>query len=236
MILALVFEVEHGDAARIRAKRRRCRASAARDFPDAERRDGENDNGNRDGARSPPPGKRCRDRSLRTGGRSSRRGERARAHARRDAHRDSEKLGECRGGLRTIGRHFAERGEDRVLDLLRNGAAHDADARHLLHGMPRHDLHRVLAGERRLARQHLVQHAAEAVEVRGRPDGLSARLLGRHVVRRAHRHPGRGELLRLVPSFEIARAMPKSATRAWPSERRMFSGLMSRCTTPFECA
>ena len=27
-------------------------------------------------------------------------------------------------------------------------------------------------------------------------------------------------------------ATPKSATRAWPSESRMFSGLISRCTTP----
>jgi serine/threonine protein kinase len=33
-----------------------------------------------------------------------------------------------------------------------------------------------------------------------------------------------------------ARAMPKSATMAWPAEKRMFSGLMSRCTTPRECA
>ncbi len=29
-----------------------------------------------------------------------------------------------------------------------------------------------------------------------------------------------------------ARAMPKSATRAWPPESMMFSGLMSRWTMP----
>jgi hypothetical protein len=34
----------------------------------------------------------------------------------------------------------------------------------------------------------------------------------------------------------IARAMPKSASTAWPPEKRMFSGLMSRCTTPRSCA
>src|SRR5437879_5376774 len=30
--------------------------------------------------------------------------------------------------------------------------------------------------------------------------------------------------------------MPKSATIGWPCEKRMFSGLMSRCTTPMRCA
>jgi hypothetical protein len=35
---------------------------------------------------------------------------------------------------------------------------------------------------------------------------------------------------------EMAFAIPKSATTAPPSERRMFSGLMSRCTTPARCA
>ena len=34
------------------------------------------------------------------------------------------------------------------------------------------------------------------------------------------------------PASPIARAIPKSATSAWPLETRMFSGLMSRWTTP----
>src|SRR5256885_12899325 len=37
---------------------------------------------------------------------------------------------------------------------------------------------------------------------------------------------------RSLPAALIARAIPKSATRARPSASRMFSGLMSRCTTP----
>jgi len=31
----------------------------------------------------------------------------------------------------------------------------------------------------------------------------------------------------------IARAIPKSLTTAWPDSNRMFSGLMSRCTSPW---
>ena len=38
------------------------------------------------------------------------------------------------------------------------------------------------------------------------------------------------------PAASIARAIPKSATTAWPSSRRMFSGLMSRWTIPCRCA
>jgi hypothetical protein len=38
------------------------------------------------------------------------------------------------------------------------------------------------------------------------------------------------------PATLTARAMPKSATSARPLERRMFSGLMSRWMTLFECA
>ena len=41
---------------------------------------------------------------------------------------------------------------------------------------------------------------------------------------------------RSPPATLTARAMPKSATSAVPLERRMFSGLMSRWITPFECA
>ena len=37
---------------------------------------------------------------------------------------------------------------------------------------------------------------------------------------------------RLVREALIAFAMPKSVTTAAPPESRMFSGLMSRCTTP----
>ena len=38
------------------------------------------------------------------------------------------------------------------------------------------------------------------------------------------------------PAALTARAIPKSATTACPLWSRMFSGLMSRCTTPWRCA
>ena len=38
------------------------------------------------------------------------------------------------------------------------------------------------------------------------------------------------------PAVLMALAMPKSATIGWPCEKRMFSGLMSRCNTPMRCA
>jgi len=38
------------------------------------------------------------------------------------------------------------------------------------------------------------------------------------------------------PAVLIALAMPKSDTIGWPCEKRMFSGLMSRCSTPMRCA
>ena len=41
---------------------------------------------------------------------------------------------------------------------------------------------------------------------------------------------------RSPPATLTARAIPKSATRARPFESRMFSGLMSRWMTFFECA
>ena len=90
------------------------------------------------------------------------------------------------------------------------------------------------------AREHLVERDAKRVDV-GAMVGrwIAGRLLGRHVRRRADD----GAELRERPSGRdavrdalIALAMPKSVTTAVPPERRMFSGLMSRCTTPCSCA
>ena len=38
------------------------------------------------------------------------------------------------------------------------------------------------------------------------------------------------------PAVLTTRAIPKSATTAWPLSSMKFSGLMSRCTTPWLCA
>ena len=56
---------------------------------------------------------------------------------------------------------------------------------------PRHDGLRRGAGERRLAGEHLVEHAAQGVHVAAGGDlPLAHRLLGAHVVRGAERHAG----------------------------------------------
>ncbi len=67
---------------------------------------------------------------------------------------------------------------------------------HRIDGMPRHDgLHR-RALERRISREHLVEQAAERVDVAARVDvALSRRLLRAHVARRPQRQPGLGQFL-----------------------------------------
>ena len=63
--------------------------------------------------------------------------------------------------------------------------------------MPRHDRHRVLASERRLASEHFVQHAAQAVQIGGRAHGLASGLLWGHVHRRPDGHSRLCQLLRI---------------------------------------
>ena len=79
-----------------------------------------------------------------------------------------------RDRLEAIGRAQRRRGLERVF------------VQHLAH----------VAAERHLAPQHLVQHTAERVEVGARGDLLAAQLFGRHVIGRAHRVAGLGELVR----------------------------------------
>ncbi len=62
---------------------------------------------------------------------------------------------------------------------------------HLLVG----DAHGILAGERRLARHHLVQHDAERVEVAARIGLRALCLLGREVRRRTHHGSDLGEVV-----------------------------------------
>ena len=103
----------------------------------------------------------------------------------------------------------------------------------------------VLAEERGLARQHLVEHAAERPDVGAPVDGFAARLLGAHVRRRAEHHAGlghrgrrqRGRLRPVVARGSSALAMPKSSTFTVPSGvSLMFAGFRSRCTMPRSCA
>ena len=61
--------------------------------------------------------------------------------------------------------------------------------------MPRHDGHRVLPGERRFARQQLIEETPQAVDVGGGADLFAGRLLGRHVDGGPNGHAGLGQLL-----------------------------------------
>ncbi len=61
--------------------------------------------------------------------------------------------------------------------------------------MLRHDGGGVLARKRRLASQHLEEHAPEAVDVGRRAYLLARELLGAHVYRGAHGHAGLRELV-----------------------------------------
>ena len=87
------------------------------------------------------------------------------------------------------------------------------------------------AGERRLAGEHLVEHAAEAVDVApGVQLAVGRRLLRAHVGRGADREAGLGQPLVRRPRQRPRD--PEVGDQRLPVRSRMFSGLMSRCTTP----
>ena len=86
-----------------------------------------------------------------------------------------------------------ERGEDRGLRGRRHHRPLGPERRRLLGEDLGDDRLRAGAGEGRLAGQHLVRHGAERVDVAAGADlPVAHRLLGRHVRRRAERHPGLG--------------------------------------------
>ena len=100
-----------------------------------------------------------------------------------------------------------------------------------------------LAGERRPAGQHLVEHAAERPDVGPLVDRLAARLLGAHVGRGAEERPSRVPPIVTVGDFAqiwsgaslpaAALASPKSSTLTTPSGViLMLAGFRSRWTMP----
>ena len=129
-------------------------------------------------------------------------------------------------------------------DLGRDVRRHVHERLHLAALDLEHDDARILALRGRLAGEHLVEHDADRVDVGARVDvGRRVRLLGRHVLGRAHQHAGDREVLRpapVAPSARFSFAMPKSIslrTGLPPSNvTKTLSGLRSRCTTPSACA
>ena len=82
----------------------------------------------------------------------------------------SERVGELAGAGVAVGGDLAERAEHHPLERLRHRAPNGSHAGHRIHRVPGHDRLRRGPGERRLAGQHLVQHAAEGCRCRsGRP-------------------------------------------------------------------
>ena len=143
-----------------------------------------------------------------------------------------ERRGEFRRAREPVRRQLGQRGQHRVLHVARHRLALERERPRLFGHHLGDDRLRRGSGERRLADQHLVRHAAQRVDVgRGGDLPLAHRLLGAHVVRGAQRHPGLGHP-GAAGGWLTASAIPKSATSACPSCSRMFSGLMSRWITP----
>jgi len=82
------------------------------------------------------------------------------------------------------------------LDMRRDGLAHYRHGGCLLDGLPGKDRLRGRCSERRIAGEHLVQHAGEAVDVTSTIDTpIPARLFRRHVRRRSYREARLGQAL-----------------------------------------
>ena len=106
--------------------------------------------------------------------------------------------------------------------------------RHRVREPLRDDHLRCRTGVRGLAGQHLVEHAAESIDV-GARRAVRSQWPARDSCRRASQSdPGLGERGSRPPATSAATALaiPKSATRACRRCSRMFSGLTSRWTTP----
>ena len=92
-----------------------------------------------------------------------------------------------------------------------------------LRGMADHLADDVRVGKRRLARQQVIQHAAEAVNVGADVGGARvARLLGSHVIRRAEQHAFAGQTV-----LRVERRCPRQ-TAAGPTRCRGSSASRKR--------
>jgi hypothetical protein len=119
------------------------------------------------------------------------RGARRAQDARADRAGTVEGVAELLRGAEAVGGQLLQRGEHRVLDGGRDGAAAGDERDRLLGEHLGHDGLRRGARERGLADEHLVGHGAEGVDVAAGADVAVAHgLFGTHVARRAEGHAG----------------------------------------------
>ena len=127
--------------------------------------------------------------------------------------RSAEVGAEVLGRLVARSRVLRHRGEHDAVERARDVglALATAATGRLAHVLVR-DRHRAVAGERRDAGEHLVEHDAERVHVGAAVEREALRLLGREVGGGADHRAGLGEAV----ARASARAMPKSVTFTWP--------------------
>ena len=97
----------------------------------------------------------------------------------------SQRVRKFRRGVVPVSRHLGQRGEHRVLHFFRDRLTHDGQRWHLVERVARDQRLRRASRERRLPREHFVEHAAETVDVGTAIEiGIGHPLLGAHVRRR----------------------------------------------------
>ena len=104
--------------------------------------------------------------------------------------RGLERVRELRNGGEPVRRHLLERPQDRLLDRRRHAAPHRAQRRHGIAQVARQNRLGRGSRERRAPGEHLVRHAAKAIDVAAAVEpGRATRLLGAHVAGRPDRQP-----------------------------------------------
>ena len=93
-----------------------------------------------------------------------------------------------------VGGHFRQGLGDHGLQPDRNRRAHRSERGNRIHRVPSQERLRRRAAEGRRPREHLIEDAAQAVDVASVIDPAVARLLRTHVRRRSHDDPGLREL------------------------------------------
>ena len=180
--LAIVGEVEHREAPRIGPARcHACRPQRPDHDVSPRGRHGDDERHH-----PPPPEPRTRHTAL----------ERRAAHRARRWGRRVQRLCEQRGRGVAVGRHLRQRPQDRRFHGVGDGGAHDGRRGHQVERVARDDGLRRRPGEGRLAHEHLVHDARQAVLVAAAVYvGTARRLLGAHVGRRPDDRAGLSQVL-----------------------------------------